>query len=385
MSPSARPFPADLRLLTALRAFAAMLVVLYHLAARSNVASVLHTTLIDRGQLGVDIFFVLSGFILAHVYLARVQAKRFAFAEFLSARIARLYPMHLAMLAAAAAVGWLAMRHGQPLAVYGPPMGLDPATGGGLAGHLAANLALVQAWGALKGYYFNDVSWSISAEAAAYILFPVIAAAALAFGNKSWLRLIAALMVYGACESVARAFLGTGLDELTWHFGVLRILPEFALGVAFYKLGMAKPLPAAVLRWLTPTAIAAVLLLMSIGTPVVILPPLFGAVILLLAASEREGLAPPSWLLRPLVYLGEISYSTYMLHLLLGTAYLNVAARVFHIDPQALPSWQIAGAVLVVLLASSASYHLIEQPGRRLLRAAMPPAALSRRVMMAGR
>jgi len=371
MSPTARPYPADLRLLTALRAFAALLVVLFHFAARTAPGSALHTTLIDNGQLGVDVFFVLSGFILAHVYLARVEAGRFGFGDFLVARLARLYPMHIVMLLAAATNGWLAMRHGLGLEVYGPPMGLDAATGSGFGWHLLTNLLLLQAWGTNNGHYFNPVAWSISAEACAYLLFPLIAAAALAFGHKSNLRLVVVLAFYIACEVLARGLFGVGLNDLSWRFGILRILPEFALGVALYGLGAARPMPGARLIWLAPLTVTGVLLAMAVGLPVVVMPPVFGFVILLLANCEREGLVPPDWVLRPLVYLGEISYSTYMLHFLAGKLYFNTLSRLLGYDPHALPSAQVILAIVPMLLASVVTYHLIEQPGRRLLRSGL--------------
>jgi len=375
MTQVAHPYPCDLRLLTALRAFAALLVVLFHFAARTAPGSVLHTTLIDNGQLGVDVFFVLSGFILAHVYLARVAAGRFAFGDFLIARLARLYPMHALMLLMAVANGWLAYRNGLPLETYGPTLGLDGETGLGFGWHLITNLALIQAWGTTNGHYFNAVSWSISAEASAYLAFPIIAALALGFGNKSWLRLIAAVCGYAVCEIAARALLGAGLNDLSWHFGVLRILPEFALGIAFYGLGVAKPMTARRLRWLTPAAIAGVLAVMAGGAPVAVMPPLFGLVILLLANCERAGVLPPAWLLRPSVYLGEISYSTYMLHFLLGKVYFNALSRLLGFDPHALPATQVIIAIAPMLLASAITFHFVEQPGRRLLRALLQPLA----------
>ena len=369
MSNPNRPYPAELKLLTALRAFAALLVVLFHFAARTAPQSVLHTTFIDHGQLGVDVFFVLSGFILAHVYLDRLSAGRFAHGDFLVNRFARLYPMHLLMLAAAILNGLVSMYRGLPLAIYGPLVGIDPATGGGAGWNLLANLALVHAWGTTNGHYFNAVSWSISAETFAYLLFPAFAAAALMFGNKSWLRLLAALSLYALCEAGARVVLGAGLDDLSWRFGIVRILPEFALGVALYSLGAGKAMSADLLCWLTPAVVALAVAMMALGAPVVLMPPLFGFVILLLANCEREALVPPDWLLRPLVYLGEISYSTYMLHLLLGKVYFNALARLLAYDPHALPAWQVVLAVVPMLLASAVTFHVVEQPGRRLLRA----------------
>ena len=373
MSIPARPYPADLRLLTALRAFAALLVVLFHFADRTAPGSGLHTTLIGHGQLGVDVFFVLSGFILAHVYLARVEAGRFAHGEFLVNRLARLYPMHLLMLAVAIANGWLSMHRGLPVEVYGPPLGIDPSTGGGFGRHLLSNLLLLQAWGADNGHYFNAVSWSISAEGFAYLLFPAIAGVALLFGKKSSLRLISAVLFYVCCETLAQVVLGAGLNDLSWRYGIARILPEFALGVAFYGFGLTKPMPAATLRWLTPAVIAQALLMMASGAPVALMPPVFGLVIMLLANCEREGVVPPAWLLKPSVYLGEISYSTYMLHLLLGKIYFNALSRLAGYDPHALPAWQAVLAIVPMILASAVTFHLIEQPGRRLLKTALQP------------
>ncbi len=375
MTPVAKPFPADLRLLTALRALAALMVVLFHFADRTAPGSGLHTTFIDRGQLGVDIFFVLSGFILAHVYLARCAAGQFAFGDFLVNRLARLYPLHLLMLALAAINGWLAGRKGLALDVYGPLLGLDPVTGGGALWNLLTSLTLTHAWGTTNGHYFNSVSWSISAEAAAYVLFPLIAAASLAFGACVKQRLAVALLAYAGCEITAQYLLGVGLNDLSWRYGFLRILPEFAMGVAVYSFGVARPLTRTTLLWLLPVGLAAAPALLALGAPVVLMPPVFAGMILLIASAERENMTPPAWLLNPFVYLGEISYSTYMLHLILGKVYFNAIARLFGYDPHALPAYQCLLAIVPILAASAITYHCVEVPGRKLLRGLWRPSA----------
>ncbi len=364
----AKPFPADLRLLTALRALAALMVVLFHFADRTAPGSALHTTLIDNGQLGVDIFFVLSGFILAHVYLARCAAGRFQMGDFLVNRLARLYPMHLLMLVLAVGNGLVAWRNGLALDVYGPLLGIDPETGSGALWNLLTTLSLTHAWGTTNGHYFNSVSWSISAEAAAYVLFPLIAAASLAFGARVKQRLAVALLAYVGCEITARFLLGAGLNDLSWRYGFLRILPEFAMGVAVYSYGVARPISRDALIWLLPVGLGLTVALLAYGAPVVVMPPIFAAAILLIASAEREGLTPPAWALNPLVYLGEISYSTYMLHLILGKVYFNAIARLFGYDPHALPAYQCVLALVPILLASAVTYHCIEQPGRTLLK-----------------
>jgi peptidoglycan/LPS O-acetylase OafA/YrhL len=378
MTSQPKPFPSDLRMLTALRALAALMVVLFHFADRTAPGSALHTTLIDHGQLGVDIFFVLSGFILAHVYLERCAQGRFAMGDFLVNRLARLYPMHLVMLLLAVGNGLAAWRNGLALEVYGPMLGLDPVTGHGALWNLLTSLTLTHAWGTTNGHYFNSVSWSISAEAAAYLLFPLIAAASLAFGARAKQRMAVAVLVYLACELAARCLLGAGLNDLSWRYGILRILPEFAMGVAVYGLGVARPLSRDALLWLLPAGLGLTIGLLALGAPVAVMPPLFAGVILLIASAEREHLTPPAWALNPLVYLGEISYSTYMLHLFLGKVYFNALARLFGYDPHALPAYQCVLALVPILLASAVSYHCVEQPGRTLLKRLWQARARSR-------
>jgi peptidoglycan/LPS O-acetylase OafA/YrhL len=122
------------------------------------------------------------------------------------------------------------------------------------------------------------------------------------------------------------------------------------------------------LLWILPAALPVPVMLMVLGAPVAIMPPVFAGLILLIASAERERLVPPVWLLSPMVYLGEISYSTYMLHLILGKVYFNALARLAGYDPHALPAYQCLLALFPILIASSLSYHLIEVPGRKLLR-----------------
>ena len=94
---------ARLDFLTAARGFAAFAVVFYHIDAYLNGAlSGAGLAFIQRGALGVDFFFILSGFILAHVYGADMRAGTFAAWPYLARRFARIYPLHLVTLLAVA-------------------------------------------------------------------------------------------------------------------------------------------------------------------------------------------------------------------------------------------------------------------------------------------
>src|ERR1039458_4042522 len=87
---------AKINALTSLRFFAAFAVVVYHM--RDYSLAGLRGGPLEKARLAVDLFFVLSGFILAHVYGAAFTEKRSSLRAFFVARLARIYPAHLAMM-----------------------------------------------------------------------------------------------------------------------------------------------------------------------------------------------------------------------------------------------------------------------------------------------
>src|SRR5258705_5569923 len=78
----------DIPALTGLRGVAAFWVVLFHMEWGSSIP------IIEKGYLGVDVFFILSGFVLMHVY-AGFETTDFDYVRFIKARIARIYPLHI--------------------------------------------------------------------------------------------------------------------------------------------------------------------------------------------------------------------------------------------------------------------------------------------------
>ncbi|MBU2270678.1 MAG: acyltransferase family protein, partial [Alphaproteobacteria bacterium] len=80
-----------------MRAFLAVGVVLFHYQLQWDPA-LGYSPILERSRLAVDAFFMLSGFILAHVYGPAFAAGAFNYRRFLVARLARLYPLHLAIL-----------------------------------------------------------------------------------------------------------------------------------------------------------------------------------------------------------------------------------------------------------------------------------------------
>ncbi|AQR60356.1 acyltransferase [Brevundimonas sp. LM2] len=343
------PAPADLRPLTALRFFAAAWVAVYAFWPNLDVGFV--PTLVTKGYLGVEVFFVLSGFILSHVYLEAVGHKRFRYAGFLWARLARVYPLHLATLIGVGVLGVAAVALG--MAIDGNILSWPS---------LPANLLLLHAWGLAPQAGWNHSSWSISAEWFAYLAFPVFAVVAWRLKDRPRLAVAGAavfmIALYAAFEAVA----GFSLTEATILWGALRIVPCFALGCALYLLHRRVALPGA--AWIATLCVCGMAAAGSAGAPDGVVVLLGGGLILALAALPNTG-----WLAsRPAVYLGEISYAVYMVLVPWQLLAVNLAARLTGAEDKKLQLFVWLAVVLALPLVAAAAYHLVEHPARRALR-----------------
>ncbi|HEY5107582.1 MAG TPA: acyltransferase [Caulobacteraceae bacterium] len=337
--------------LTSLRFFAALWVVLY--AYWPDLATRWTPLIVQRGYLGVELFFTLSGFILCHVYLSRVEGGRFQYRAFLWARLSRIYPLHLATLAIVGVAAGAAIAAGRKV---------DPNILAWSA--LPANLLLVHAWGFAKVAGWNHSSWSISAEWFAYLCFPGFAWAALRLQRRPWLGLFGALVllsvVYAAFEALARF----PLTEATIAWGALRIVPCFLLGCATFLVWRYA---AADRR--KPSALAAAIagaasaIAVQMGAPDAMVAACFAGLIFTLA---NLGMGSETLASHPVfVYLGEISYSTYMIFVPWQLVFVNIVVGFLHLPAKILPwyIWLIFVGCLAPL--SAASYHLVENPARQ--------------------
>lgn len=345
------PTPPDLRALTTLRFLAALWVVLYTAWPHLDVGFV--PVAVTKGYLGVETFFILSGFILSHVYLEAAGEKRFRYGGFLWARLARVYPLHLVTLFGMIGLGVVATAAG---------MSID----GSLTDwrDLPAHLTLTHAWGLAGSSAFNHPSWSISAEWAAYLGFPAFAFVAWRLRDRPVLATVLAagfaLALYAAFEPLA----GYSLTEATFRWGALRIVPCFALGCALYLIHRRGGVPFA-----GPVALVsgvAVLVSASLGLWDAITVLAAGGLILGLGSLENSHAGVLGS--KPGVYLGEISYSIYMVCapvLLLTT---NVAARLTGADDKRFHILVWLGLVAAIPVAAMVTYHLVERPARKALR-----------------
>tara|TARA_R110000782_G_scaffold201000_1_gene289771 strand:- start:561 stop:1712 length:1152 start_codon:yes stop_codon:yes gene_type:complete len=343
--------PADLRALTSLRFLAAAWVVMFTFWPDLKVGFV--PVAVTRGYLGVETFFVLSGFILSHVYLQAAGEKRFRYGDFLWARIARVYPLHLATLAGIMALGLGAVAAG---------LTIDANVLGWAS--LPAQLTMTHAWGLAPAAAFNHPSWSISAEWFAYLAFPAFAFVAWRLRARPWLAVTGAALFLIGLYLAFEAAAGFSLTEATFAWGALRIVPCFALGCALYLVYRRAPLKRGGLWAAAGATGMAVSASLGAWDGFTVLSA--GALILGLASMTN---AEAGWLAsKPAVYLGEISYSIYMVCVPWQILAVNVAARLTGAEDKqlSLAVWLVVVALLPVVAALS--YHVVERPARTALR-----------------
>jgi len=358
--------------LTSLRFFAALLVIAHHFAPYPLQWSSLSAepTLVGRlcalalnGFVGVDLFFVLSGFILAYSYLAPGGRLRGTPHAFWRARVARIYPLYLlAYIAAALPFAWS----------HDPRAPLLPTA-------LAA-LTLTQAWIPWAASTWNPPGWSLSVEVLFYALFPLLLPALARLPRRRYPLAFAVL--WAACCAVPLAYITKPNASLVWlwtivYNPVLR-LPEFLIGVMAglifigrsqesKKAGRAqRALPYVGLGALT-IAIAVLATAPAWLRPFLragALDPLFALLIFALAV----GGGPLAGLLaRPLPQLlGEASYAMYILHWPLWD-WLTRLTGISTATGRA--SWAFCLDYLgIVVGVSVLALWTIEQPARAALR-----------------
>ncbi|MBO9706972.1 MAG: acyltransferase [Caulobacter sp.] len=347
------PDGANIKPLTALRFFAAFWVVMYHYWP--NLSAAAPPQLVAKGYLGVEAFFTLSGFILCHVYLQGLGQGRFRYGDFLWNRLARVYPLHLATMAGVGLMAFAAMRAG---------LSVDPNILSWAA--LPANLLLVQAWGFAPVSGWNHPSWSISAEWFAYLCFPVFGYVAWRLRERPRLAVALALALIASLYPAFQALTGFSLTEATIRWGFLRIVPCFAYGCALHALWRSGAVTGRFSGAAACLAGAAALSAILFKAPDPVIVAALGAVIVTLAGLAASGSRFATQ--GAFVYLGEISYSTYMICIPWKILAVNAVLKLLKIEGDQLPvyAWLLVVAALVPL--SALSYHLIEKPARERMK-----------------
>ncbi|MBB3359960.1 MULTISPECIES: acyltransferase [unclassified Novosphingobium] len=352
--------------LTALRFFAAMLVMVSHAAMlprTDNALSWFGRHVIDYGHGRVGFFFMLSGFVLCHAYEGKLLRGQLSYRAFVTRRFLRIWPLHI--LVAVPLAAWLLWR-----------------TGAASLPIVLVNFALLQSWIPVYDYYasLNAPSWSLSAELFLYTVFPL-----LVLMSPRHLRIFAAmLVVWSVLAPAVLALCGYGhvmnADGTVgfgyWFTGInpLMRLTEFVIGMVLCRFVRSSE------RYSLPAWADGVALLAFVGSMVLfsslrsVLPDVFlnqafylpGLTFLVLALAEGRGRAS-LWLARQrtLRFLGESSFALYIIHGPVLRRGFDLYYR-FH-EPMPLLSFTVL--LLAGCVAAGCVMHLyVEMPLQRAVR-----------------
>ena len=350
--------------LTGVRAFAALWVVFYHL--RPTVERIfpeahgLHGFL-AFGYLGVDLFAFLSGFVIAYNYCDRVDlARPREIGVFLWIRAVRIFPLHWFLLLALLVARLTIPRFGE--------FGID--VGRWEAGDFIEHALMLHGWGVAQHLAWNVPSWTVSAEWLCYLLFPLMAVLLLRIGD-GFVAVAAATATLGVTKVVLDA---AGFPDfsasLSW--GAVRIGGEFVAGCLLWRAFALGTFDSAPWGAIAVAAFGTAGLLT--GWPGTAFPIVCCFAVGVLSLAYARG--PLAWCLslRPIVFLGEISYSIYLLHwVVLRIFEYSVGRAVMQLGGRGLA---LAVMVVVILGGSVLTYFGVERPARRHLRAwvTAPPA-----------
>lgn len=377
MRPTTRP--AEIRALAGARALPPLLLVLFHYHEAHGYQHLrLFDVFVTKGYLWVEFFFALSGFVLTHVYGARVRElwTGRGYRAFQANRLARLYPVHLAMLL----VILLMLTGLRALAAWGGYVsifdlpGYHPDTS---APSFIANLFLVQAWHLFSHLTWNGVSWFVSVEFFLCLVFPVYAWLA-GGGSVRAIAMMAAgfATLYGLVQTS-----GHGLD-ITYDYGTVRGLADFAIGTGMamlYAHAKARGADAWSASAFTAAqlAVAALFLYAMYHTgwshreaDFWVVPPM---VLLILTVAFDRGIVARALQSRPLRVLGEWSFAIYMGQTagLMGLRFAE--QRLYpNPDPAFAHTIHILEPIALVLFCTAWGwllYRVVEQPANRAIRA----------------
>lgn len=330
-----------------LRAIAVLAVVLHHLSA----------PLLPGGYVGVDVFFVISGYLITSIISREMAEGRFSFASFYERRARRIFPALFAMLAATLVASYTLLLPSDMMSTLRAALGTV---------FFGSNIVF---WREMKEGYFaaTDLAlnpllhtWSLSVEEQFYVFFPVLLLLCYRFTRQ---QVVPVLLFSAMVSLVGAALLVSSKSVAVFFLSPFRAW-ELLAG-SLLALHTVPPLRSRMLRELIAAAgllaIVVACFVYDGGTTfpgLAALAPVLGTAALIHAGASGPSLAARLLQLPPMVWVGLISYSLYLWHwpLIVLTRY---ATGFEPITPH-IPMLFVASLVLAYL-----SYRFIEQPFRR--------------------
>lgn len=355
------------------RGVLALVVAMYHTIWLSHPNT---SAFFNNGPVIIDLFFAFSGFLMFTLYMQGLET-RSQIKGFMIKRLARLYPLHLFMLAVFVAFAVFRIwAHKVGLAFYEPGEILPFQSGAPETWrNLAAHLTMTHAMGGADALTFNPPSWTIGAEFYTYTLFAIFMMLKPKRGFDFALVALGVIALY--------AYLSTRHDNLniTYQDGFLRCIAGFFIGVVVARLTILdsmkrffdrlSALQSSFLECLTLIISIAFVIYCSGKMQFFVAPIL---VLFVLVFSQDKGVISRFMSQKLFGYLAKISYSVYMVHVIIAIVFAVFAdkfiggiwpdwnAKAFSGDLLMVPY------LLTVIAVSHITYHLVEIPGGRFTR-----------------
>ncbi|MES2984399.1 MAG: acyltransferase family protein [Pseudomonadota bacterium] len=339
-APGADQYRADI---DGLRALAVIAVIIFHAFPSS----------LKGGFVGVDVFFVISGYLISGIVLRQLQAGTFSFARFYGRRIRRIFPALSLVLVAVLAFGYFAL-----LAQEYQQLGRHVGAG-------AAFISNLMLW--REAGYFDQASetkpllhlWSLAVEEQFYLIWP-----GLLYVCWRWKPRMVPMLLAVTLLSFAANLIGLRYARSVMFFSPMTRFWELSAGalLAYHHLHQRQALPVKWrhgLSWVGLALIlaACVLLRSNYAFPGLwALLPVLGACCIIAAGAQAQ---VNRWLLanRWMVAIGLISYPLYLWHWPL----LSFMRILYSAPPPVAVRW---ACVAVSVLLAVATYRLVERPIR---------------------
>ncbi len=312
--------------------------------------------IVSGGFVGVDIFFVISGFLITRLIVRELDTGTFSLVSFFARRVRRLLPAAAVVYAATVAGGWYILL---------PDAFRELGVSLGGASLVYANLVFYK----LAGYFNSPAhekpllhTWSLSIEEQFYLIWPLLLMLLLQFLPR---RAVLALSVVALLVSLAIAQYMLGHDQRfafyllqarAWELLTGAVL-ALTLATSIVRLGTAS---SEVLAWVGLLLIGGSILLLNSRSPfpgVLAVPACVGTVILLASSQQHLPSACRLLAIRPMAFVGLISYSLYLWHwpILSLAHYSNERA------PQGL---ELLFLLIASVVLATLSWKLVERPFR---------------------
>ncbi|MCK1269106.1 MULTISPECIES: acyltransferase [unclassified Bradyrhizobium] len=296
----------------------------------------------------VDMFFILSGFVISYSYPSDARGLK-AYSRFMIRRIARIYPLHfLTLLVFVLLIGF----------------GLDRSARSTPLDFLY-NLVLLQAWGVTDHLSFNSPSWSISAEFFCYLIFPLLMLLARKVHPLVLAAIVAALYLVLAHGHLPIWQERSQMYGANYDYGMLRALPSFLNGILLailFRLSHPYRHKPVVFAGIALFGISVLVLNIFAKPDLAII--LFSCAILLTAVGESAFVQIPGS--RLLGRLGNTSYSIYMLHDAVLIAVFKPLWASLGLRPDQFGLFALACCAILTIIADR-TYAYFENPARRLI------------------